>query len=157
MKMIFAATVGLLLVGSVGATQLDAQRISIRKGNKSVTIDNDRHNSRSTRTPVRHDRRSSGHYQIVKKKVWVPGHYDTVTERVWVPGKHVVVRERRRDRCGNIYYVKVRKFVRGHYETCTRRVFHKGHYEVRTEKVWVEDNCDTGHDRRGQGRRGGRR
>lgn len=146
MNRLLAACAGLALIGSVGATQLDAQRVTIRNGDRSVTVEKDRHERRAN-----HDRRGDGYYQVIKKKVWVPGHYDTVTREVWVPGRFVTVRERRVDRYGCVSYVNVRKFVKGHYETCEERVFHPGHYKVVTERVWVPADCAPvghGHEHR---------
>lgn len=115
------------------------------------------------------EKQPSGHFITVEKKVWVPGHYETRIEKVFVPGhyvtkiekvyvpaKHVDVRERRVDNCGNVYYVTVCKTIPAHYIDCEKKVwvagcyvdkevqhFVPGRYEIKYEKVWVEDDCNT--------------
>ncbi|MCB9893854.1 MAG: hypothetical protein H6839_05375 [Planctomycetes bacterium] len=157
MKTLFAALAGFALIGAVGATQVKAQgvHIDIHKGDKHVVIDTNRGSNRTApqplRQPQRNEKKPSGHFITVQKKVWVPGHYETRTERVFVPERHEDVRERRVDRRGHVYFVTVCKVYPAHYEERCRQVFIPGCYEIRSEKVWVEDNCGCddghGHDR----------
>ena len=153
MKPLFAAIAGFALVGAVGATQRSAQRvrIDINKGDKHVSVNTGSRGAASRdsdfRKPSRVENKQSGHFAIVKKKVFVPGHFEDREVRVFVPGKYVTVRERRIDSCGHVFYVNVCRFVAAHYETVCKKVFVPGCYEIREERVWVADDCgcDTGH------------
>ncbi|MCA8914487.1 MAG: hypothetical protein KDB90_03675 [Planctomycetes bacterium] len=153
MKTLFAALAGFALIGAVGATQVNAQgvRIDIRKADKHVVIDTTHTSNRTApkplRQPQRNEKKSSGHFITVQKKVWVPGHYEERTVRVLIPASHEDVRERRVDSRGHVYFVTVCRVIPAHYEDQCRQVFVPGCYEIRTEKVWVEDNCgcDDGH------------
>ena len=66
-------------------------------------------------------RRSSGYYETVSTRVWIPG----TCHQVWVPARY----EYRRSHCGTYRRVLV---CAGHYET--RRS--PGRYEYRNTRVW---------------------
>lgn len=170
MKALLTACAGMLLIGAVGASDLNAQRVSVQinKGNKQVEVNAGR--GAEVRI-TREQPKPSGHYVTVKEKVWHPGHYKTVTERVWVPEEHkiviervyvpaetITVRERRVDHCGNVYFVNVCKTIPAHYknvEKCVvipghfcevrKQVWVEGHYDIIEKQVWVE------HDKPGNG------
>lgn len=149
MKTLFAALAGFALIGAIGATQVDAQgvRISIKKDNKSVEVNTGRstRSPEAFRKPERVEKKPSGHYITVQKKVWVPGHYITEHKDVWVPGHYDIVKQRRVDHCGNVYYVSVKKYHPGHYECREVKTYVPGRYEIREERVWVEDDCGCDH------------
>lgn len=158
MKALFTACAGLLLIGAVGASDLSAQRVSVKinKGHKSVEVNTGRGDSnvRVTREAPQ-PKHQGGHYITVKEKVWHPGHYKTVTERVWVPEEHktviervyvpaetIVVRERRVDHCGRVYFVNVCKTIPAHYKNVEKCVVIPGHFCEVQKKVWVEGHHD---------------
>ncbi|MCC7507773.1 MAG: hypothetical protein IT464_00180 [Planctomycetes bacterium] len=174
MKALLTAFAGILMIGAVGASGLNAQGVSVRinKGNKSVEVNTGRGGGRIERDQPKHQPQA-GHYITVKKKVWHPGHYETVSERVYVPAttKTVIervyvpaetytVRERRVDSCGHVFFVNVCKtipahyknvekcvVVPAHYDTCERQVWVEGHYDIVEERGWVkgDPDCDDGH------------
>jgi hypothetical protein len=161
MKALLAAAAGVLMIGAVGASDLNAQGVNIRinKGNKRVEVDT---RGRAPEVRITRERPApqAGHYITVKKKVWHPGHYDTISERVWVPeqrrdvvenvyvpGKYVTVRERRLDSHGCVIFVDVCKYVPAHYEQVTRCVVIPAHYETCQKQVWVEGHYDIVEER----------
>ena len=86
------------------------------------------HDYRAPRPLVRaHVGRSyhAGHWQEVRRQVWVPGY----AERVWQEALY----DYRTDACGRVIRVLVQP---GGWQV----IQHPGHYEWRTERVWVTSN-----------------
>ncbi|MCC6573428.1 MAG: hypothetical protein IT462_06520 [Planctomycetes bacterium] len=169
MKTLMLTTMGLLLAGAIGGTQLQAQ-VHVKVGNKFELKVGDRDNRREDRKEAREDRRevrrdhkevrrervwvedfkmveeryeTPGYWTTVEKKVWIAEKHVTVHEDVWVPARHENRREARRDHCGNIYYVTVCVEVPGHYECREVVKCIPGHYECVTERVYVKGECKT--------------
>lgn len=145
MKTLLAALAGFALIGAVGATQVNAQGVRADTRSRST-----RAAVEDFRKPARVENNAGGHFQVIKKKVWIAGHYEHREVRVFVPAKHVTVRERRVDRHGCVFYVNVCKTIAAHYDIVCKEVFVPGRYEIREERVWVADNrgCEEDH---GQG------
>jgi hypothetical protein len=84
-------------------------------------------------TRVRVKYRSTGHWQVHEKKIWVAGFY----EKTWVPPKY-------REVFVPGHYDPYGNWIEGHHERRLisegyyRQEWRPGHYKIERTKVWVE-------------------
>jgi hypothetical protein len=145
MKAILTLAAGLILVGAIGASPMQAQRTGTPGPNRGET-------PRAPAAPTPAPAHSNApRYITITERVWVPGHYTTVSERVlvpgrfetriekvWVPARNETTRERRVDARGRVYYSNVTRTIPGHYQEQERRVYVPAHFKVVERRVWVE-------------------
>lgn len=119
---------GLLALGALaaGAPAASAQILQVSLGRGGFQAELGYASSRgSVRARIGHGYEHgspSGHWQEVRRQVWIPG----ATERVWEEPRY----EYRTDSCGRVVRVLVRP-------AGWRVVECAGRYEWRTERVWV--------------------